>query len=108
MHKISVKLSLIICSVLLLSACHNLHVFSSDVQQGNIITKDKVEKLRIGMTTEQVKTIIGAPVLTRTLSANRWLYIYTLRENRRLTAEKKLILFFRSNILRSVQTNTAI
>ncbi|MFW9608685.1 MAG: outer membrane protein assembly factor BamE, partial [Aquaspirillum sp.] len=43
-----------------------------DIQQGNAITQDQVDKLRPGMTRQQVQAIVGTPLLKDMFHANRW------------------------------------
>lgn len=70
--------------------------YRPDVQQGNVVTQEMVEQLRQGMSREQVRFLLGSPMLTSVFHANRWDYVYHLRrgrgnetETRRLTVEFK-------------------
>jgi outer membrane protein assembly factor BamE len=70
--------------------------YRPDVQQGNVVTREMVEQLRQGMSREQVRFLLGSPMLTSVFHANRWDYVYYLkrgkgneRETRRLTVEFK-------------------
>jgi outer membrane protein assembly factor BamE len=51
-------------------------VYRIDVQQGNVITQEMVNQLRVGMTKRQVQFILGAPLLTDPFHADRWDYVY--------------------------------
>lgn len=82
---VSAKLYLIalLPSLLLLPACSTLHdlknslsVYKIDLPQGNPITQDMANKLKIGMTASQVRYVLGSPMVTDTFNANRWDYIY--------------------------------
>lgn len=81
----SAKLYLIalLPSLLLLPACSTLHnlknslsVYKIDLPQGNPITQDMANKLKIGMTASQVRYVLGSPMVTDTFNANRWDYVY--------------------------------
>ena len=50
-----------------------------DIQQGNIVTTEMIDKLEIGMTRQQVEFIMGTPVLRDSFHKNRMDYIYTLK-----------------------------
>jgi outer membrane protein assembly factor BamE len=69
--------------------------YRPDVHQGNIITKEMVEQLRQGMTREQVRFMLGTPLLTSEFHKDRWDYVYYLNprkgevQNRRLTVQFK-------------------
>lgn len=56
----------------------SLRPYKPTVQQGNIITKDMVDQLRTGMTREQVRFLLGTPMLTDVFHSNRWDYPYIL------------------------------
>lgn len=51
-------------------------VYRIDIQQGNVITQDMVDQLRVGMSKRQVQFILGAPLLTDPFHAQRWDYVY--------------------------------
>lgn len=81
----SAKLYLIalLPSLLLLPACSTIHnlknslsVYKVDLPQGNPITQDMANKLKIGMTASQVRYVLGSPMVTDTFNANRWDYVY--------------------------------
>ena len=63
-----------------------------DVQQGNALPEDRISQLESGMSTEQVRFLLGAPVLRDPFHGDRrWEYVYYFRpgmgdvERRRLT-----------------------
>lgn len=53
-----------------------------DVQQGNVLTQEMVSQLRPGLSQDQVRFILGTPVLTDMFHANRWDYFFWLRKGR--------------------------
>lgn len=75
----------LVVAVLLCSACSApswvpaaVRPYRPDVQQGNIITKDMVEQLRTGMTRDQVRFLLGTPMLKDVFHQDRWDYPYVL------------------------------
>ncbi|MBK8386648.1 MAG: outer membrane protein assembly factor BamE [Candidatus Accumulibacter sp.] len=68
----------------LLSACSSvpriLNEYRIDVQQGNVLTQEMVSQLRPGLTRDQVRFILGTPVLMDMFHANRWDYFYWLKK----------------------------
>jgi outer membrane protein assembly factor BamE len=52
-------------------------VYRIDVQQGNYITQDLVQKLKPGMTKLEVRTLLGTPLLADPFHANRWDYYFS-------------------------------
>ena len=95
--------------VLLLSACSTSSVFNYlpepytlTIQQGNVITQEMVEKLKPGMTKAQVRFVLGSPPITDLFHANRWDYVYTVKEGSKLKENRKLALFFENELLSRV------
>lgn len=50
------------------------------ILQGNIITEDKVEQLRTGMTKNQVRYLLGTPLVSDPFHLDQWNYVYTRRD----------------------------
>lgn len=67
---------LALLSTLLLSACS---IHRIDVQQGNVITQEMFEKLKIGMVKQQVERVLGTPLVVDPFHRNRWDYVYIFK-----------------------------
>ena len=79
-------------------------VHKVDVQQGNVVDQDQVNKLRPGMEKNQVNFIMGTPSLVDTFHNNRWDYIYTMYEgNSKKWQQKRISLFFKDNKLAHIE-----
>ena len=67
-----------------LAACSTVprivNEYRIDVQQGNVLSQEMVSQLRPGLTKDQVRFILGTPVLTDMFHANRWDYFYWLKK----------------------------
>jgi len=71
-----------------------------DVRQGNYITTEMTNKLKVGMTKESVRELMGTPALTRFFQQERWDYYYSLKPgNGEPIQTKAITLFFKSNQL---------
>ena len=68
--------------------------YKLDIPQGNEVTADQVENLRVGMTRSQVKFVLGTPLLADPLHADRWDYALRNRQSGSLTESKTLTVFF--------------
>lgn len=82
-----------------LSACSNVPrivtEYRIDVQQGNVLTQDMVAQLKPGQTRDQVRFILGSPLLTDVFHAQRWDYVYRLQNGRTNAVEsRRLTVFF--------------
>ena len=79
--------------ILGLSGCSGklFTVYKIDVQQGNAVDFENVEMLKVGMTRDQVKFLLGTPLVADIFHPDRWDYVYYLipgygeRERRHLT-----------------------
>ena len=72
----------------------SLGVYKLDVNQGNYITQDMVDKLKTGQTRQQVKTALGTPLLADPFHANRWDYIYEFARQDRVLEHRKFTVYF--------------
>ncbi len=86
-------------SLLLLAACTRSYdggynvplLYKIDIQQGNVVDQEMVDKLKPGMDKNQVKFILGTPVIIDPFHAERWEYVYSyqsgggVREQRHIT-----------------------
>jgi outer membrane protein assembly factor BamE len=84
-----------------LSACSNVpHLITEyriDVQQGNVLNQEMVSQLKPGQTREQVRFILGTPMLTDVFHAQRWDYVYRFQNGRTNAVEaRKFSVYFNS------------
>ena len=90
--------ALVLAAALLLGACSLMPEFMQpyriDVQQGNFISQEMVSQLRPGMTREQVRAVLGTPLLTDIFHAERWDYVYLLDRPGRPREQRHLSVFF--------------
>jgi outer membrane protein assembly factor BamE len=86
---------------LLLSACSSwLHPYRIEVQQGNFLNDAAVAKLQRGMTREQVKFLLGTPLVADAFHPDRWDYVFWRQRAGVGDAEpRRLALFFKDNAL---------
>ncbi|MCB1740521.1 MAG: outer membrane protein assembly factor BamE [Gammaproteobacteria bacterium] len=69
-------------------------VYRLDIQQGNIITQDMIDQLRVGMEPRKVRFILGTPSLVDTFNANRWDYYYSLKRGTRDPEVRRVSVYF--------------
>ncbi|PKO47675.1 MAG: cell envelope protein SmpA [Betaproteobacteria bacterium HGW-Betaproteobacteria-22] len=98
---------LVILFTLLCSACGTalptVKPYKLDVQQGNVVTSKMLLQLRPGMTKSQVRFIMGTPLVQDGFHGNRWDYVYQMREAGKLTEQRRVILDFENELLKSVR-----
>ncbi|MGA1693438.1 MAG: outer membrane protein assembly factor BamE [Burkholderiaceae bacterium] len=56
-----------------------LSPFRPEVSQGNVITAEQANRLAVGLTKEQVRALLGTPLLMDPFRDNRWDYVFDLR-----------------------------
>lgn len=72
--------------------------YKIDIQQGNVLTQDMVAQLRPGLSKDQVRFILGTPVLMDMFHSNRWDYVYRLQKGSTGEVEmRKFSTFFDAN-----------
>jgi len=82
-----------------LSGCSSVprivNEYKIDVQQGNVLTQEMVSQLKPGLTKDQVRFILGTPVLTDVFHSSRWDYVYRLQKGNTGAVEvRKFTAFF--------------
>lgn len=70
-----------------------------DVRQGNHVTEEMVSQLKPGQSKEQVRFILGTPLVMDAFHAERWDYIYRLQPGRGDAQQRRLTIFFSDNKL---------
>ena len=60
----------------LISGCSLFSVYRVDIPQGTPLTQAQAAQIKVGMTQQQVRFLLGSPAITDTLNPNRWDYIY--------------------------------
>jgi outer membrane protein assembly factor BamE len=79
-------------------------VHKVDIQQGNIINQDMINKLEPGMSQRQVRFIMGSPMISDTFHAGRWDYLYRMHKSGHAPSEtKRVSLYFDNNQLTRIE-----
>ncbi len=91
----------------LLSGC--LSVYKVEVQQGNVVTQEMVDKLKPGMSRSQVRFVMGTPLVNDPFHPERWDYYYYLRRSNESVGEsQRVTVVFKNDTLVAVQGDTRI
>lgn len=73
--------------------------YKVDVVQGNFVSREQVEALQPGMGRQQVRDILGTPLVTSLFHADRWEYVFTLKRPGIEVQTRKLTVFFKGDVL---------
>ena len=82
---------------LVLAGCSwipRLGVYKLDINQGNYVTSDQVDRLKVGQTRQQVRAVLGTPMLTDAFHANRWDYPYEFNRLGRTLEHRQFTVYF--------------
>lgn len=91
---------LLVCAGLAASlATLNGCAYRTDLAQGNFVEQSAVDKLRYGMSAEQVQYVLGTPMLTDPFDNSRWYYVHFLRHKWEDPKIKNLVVLFQGRTL---------
>ncbi len=90
------RINLLLLTALLLAACAP---YKMDIRQGNYITPEARERLKIGMTSTQVRALLGTPLVSDPLHPDRWDYEYSLEHRKQLVSSQRMTLYFKGGKL---------
>lgn len=88
LHRFPLRLSLLTLTVALATAGCGV-IYKQPIYQGNLIDKRAVDQLQVGMSKQDVQTLLGTPSVEDSFDANRWDYTATQRIDRRGTIQTK-------------------
>ena len=77
-------------------------VYKLSVQQGNVITQEMVNRLKPGMTRNQVEFVMGKPVLADPFKQDQWVYVYTLEVPDYFIQNFRMVLTFEDDTLATI------
>jgi outer membrane protein assembly factor BamE len=89
-------------------------VYRPDLQQGNLLNIENIDRIQINMTKSQIKYLLGGPVIGTPYEENRWdyIYLYQPRMDTGLDTNSQrywLIIYFENDrvvkIVKDVETN---
>ncbi|MBS1210851.1 MAG: hypothetical protein H6R19_3249 [Proteobacteria bacterium] len=96
-------------AVSVLAACSSstltgiIKPYRIDVRQGNAVTQEMLSQLSPGMTREQVRFVMGSPLLVDIFHADRWDYVYLFSTRYAEPERRNVVLFFVNDKLARVE-----
>lgn len=85
---------ILLMAVMSLSSCEFFQPYKVPILQGNIYTAEDLEKLQKGMTKDQVRFVLGTPLINDPFHTKRWDYYNSVQVGENLVSEEKLIILF--------------
>lgn len=100
----NIRLSILILITSLSLASAGGCVYRANISQGNLIKTEDLDQVDIGMTKNQIRFLLGTPMIDDPFTKNRWDYIYYLKIGRRDAGQKRWIsIFFDEEIVSEIR-----
>lgn len=102
------------CVAAVLSACGGLkgsvdretfRPYVPEVVQGNFVSKEQREALRVGMPRAQVRDILGTPLVASLFHVDRWDYAFSIRRQGVPEQKFRLTLIFKNDALDQIESD---
>ena len=94
------RIKIILFSLVLLSPLlSSCAPYKMDIRQGNFVTADMRDKLKLGMSRQQVRYVLGTPMISDAFHGNRWDYVYRLEQGRKVIEKQLLTIYFEGDKL---------
>ncbi len=79
-----------------------------EIQQGNFVSQEMVSQLKLGMSKDQVRFVLGTPLITDSFHADRWDYVFRRRRaNSSELEQRKIAVFFEDGKLKRIDGDVA-
>ena len=85
--------AIVVACALLTGGC----VYRIEIQQGNYVTQDQVQKLKPGMTRTEVRQALGTPLLQDVFHADRWDYYFSQVRGKNPNDRKLFSVYFKED-----------
>ena len=100
---IAVRLLFLLWVAILGSGC----VYRIDIQQGNFLESKDIDRVTVGMTRLQVRSLLGTPMVADPFASSRWDYVYYLKRGRLRRPEyRHFIVFFEGDAVNRIDRST--
>lgn len=60
-----------------------------DIQQGNFLDSEDIDRISVGMTRVQVRSLLGTPMIADPFAGSRWDYVYHLKRSKLQRVERR-------------------
>ncbi len=66
-------------------------VYRANIAQGNLIKQEDLDQAEVGMTRNQIRFLLGTPMVDDPFHKDRWDYVYYLKIGRKDAAQKRWV-----------------
>ena len=78
----------VLCGCSSIGSIANIGIYKPEVLQGNLVSKEQAAAVQVGMNRAQVRQIMGTPLVTDLFRADRWDYVFTVKNRRGIEPQK--------------------
>jgi outer membrane protein assembly factor BamE len=76
-----------------------------EVVQGNVVTREQLAVLQKGMGRNQVREILGTPLITSLFHAQRWDYAFTIKRAGTQPLQRRVSVFFENDRVTAIEAD---
>lgn len=73
--------------------------YKIDVQQGNFVSKEMISQLKVGMTHDQVRFVLGTPMLNDIFHDDRWYYPFRMQKGNGEITSSRVTVYFKDDLV---------
>ncbi len=97
-----IPILLVLVTLALSSAC----VYRANISQGNLIKQEDLDQVEVGMTRNQVRFLLGTPMVDDPFHQARWDYVYFIRIGRDPATFKRWVtIVFEGDIVTEIRAD---
>lgn len=85
------------------SLTEKVNPYRIDVRQGNYVDQEMIAQLKRGMTRDQVRFVLGSPLVVDLFRADRWDYVYRFKPGRGEAEQRLISVYFVGDSLDHVE-----
>jgi outer membrane protein assembly factor BamE len=89
--------------IALLGGCGLINPYRYNISQGNYVTADAVKQVKPGMNREQVRQLLGSPLIADPFRTDRWDYVFLFRFASGQTDSRRATVFFANGLVTKVE-----
>jgi outer membrane protein assembly factor BamE len=80
-------------------------LYKPEIVQGNFVSSEQRNALKLGMPRTQVKDMLGTPLMASVFHADRWDYVFSIRRQGVAPQSFKLSLQFKDDVLSEIDSD---
>ena len=82
-----------------------LEPYRFDLPQGNYVTQDLLDQIKIGMTREQVRFALGSPLLVNGFRPDRWNYVFRYQHANGSADLRRVVIVFDDGRVKAIDAD---